>query len=54
MRTLLIKDGIASVQSGGGIVFDSVSELEFEEHLHKAQAVLRAIEIAEGEEFLYI
>ena len=54
LRTLLIKDGIASVQSGGGIVFDSVPELEFEEHLHKAQAVLRAIEIAEGEEFLYI
>ena len=54
LRTLLIKNGIASVQSGGGIVFDSIPKLEFEEHLHKAQAVLKAIETAEGEEFLYI
>ena len=47
LRTLLIKDGIASVQSGGGIVFDSIPELEFDEHLYKAQAVLKAIETAE-------
>jgi anthranilate synthase component 1 len=54
LRTLLIKNGIASVQSGGGIVYDSIPKLEFEEHLHKAQAVIKAIEIAEEEEFPYI
>jgi anthranilate synthase component 1 len=54
LRTLLIKNGIASVQSGGGIVYDSIPKLEFEEHLHKAQAVIKAIEIAEEEELPYI
>tara|TARA_Y100001936_G_scaffold217908_1_gene230192 strand:- start:2936 stop:3592 length:657 start_codon:yes stop_codon:yes gene_type:complete len=54
LRTLLIKDGVASVQSGGGIVYDSVPELEFEEHLHKAKAVIHAIEIAERQEFTRI
>ena len=54
LRTLLIKDGVASVQSGGGIVYDSIPELEFEEHLHKAKAVIHAIEIAERQEFTRI
>ena len=54
LRTLLLKDGVASVQSGGGIVYDSIPELEFEEHLHKAKAVIHAIEIAEGQEFTHI
>jgi anthranilate synthase component 1 len=35
------------VQAGAGIVADSVPELEFEETVHKARALLRAIEIAE-------
>ena len=53
LRTLFIKNGIASVQSGGGIVYDSIPELEFEEHLHKIEAVLKAIEMAEKGEFLF-
>ena len=48
IRTLVIKDGAASTQAGGGIVFDSVPATEFEETIHKASAVMRAIDEAEG------
>ena len=47
IRTLVIKDGFAYTQAGGGIVHDSNPETEFEETVHKASAVLRAIENAE-------
>ncbi|MBI3954289.1 MAG: anthranilate synthase component I [Chloroflexi bacterium] len=47
IRTLVLKDGVAHVQAGGGIVFDSVPELEYQESLNKALAPLRAIEHAE-------
>ncbi len=49
IRTMVVKDGVAHVQAGGGIVFDSVPEREHEESLNKAQAALRAIEKAEAE-----
>jgi anthranilate synthase component 1 len=42
-----MKNGEASVQAGAGIVADSVPEREYEETVHKARALLRAIEIAE-------
>ncbi len=48
IRTLVMKDGVAYTQSGGGIVFDSVPETEFEETVHKASAVMRAMDEAEG------
>ena len=48
IRTLVVKDGMAYTQAGGGIVCDSVPEREYEETVHKASAVLRAIEEAEG------
>ena len=47
IRTIVMKHGEASVQAGAGIVADSVPEREYEETVHKAQALLRAIEIAE-------
>lgn len=47
IRTMVVKDGTAHVQAGGGIVFDSVPETEYAETMHKASAVLRAIEQAE-------
>lgn len=47
IRTMVIKDGVAYVQAGGGIVSDSVPKAEYEETIHKASAVLRAIERAE-------
>jgi anthranilate synthase component I len=46
IRTLVLKDGIAYVQAGGGIVADSDPAAEFEETRHKAAAVMRAIELA--------
>ena len=47
IRTIVLKDDIAYVQAGGGIVYDSVPELEYQETVNKAQAPLRAIEQAE-------
>jgi len=48
IRTIVLKDGVAYVQAGGGIVYDSVPEREYEESLNKAQATLKAIEQAES------
>ena len=48
IRTMLVKDGVAYVQAGGGIVYDSEPEMEYEETLHKAGALLRAIDEAEA------
>ncbi len=48
IRTMVIKDGIAYVQSGGGVVYDSIPESEYMETLHKSQALMRAIEQAEA------
>jgi len=47
IRTLLVKDGVAYIQAGGGIVFDSDPEEEYQETINKAQASLRAIDDAE-------
>ena len=43
IRTIVIKDGIAYIQAGGGIVADSIPELEYEESMNKARALLTAI-----------
>ena len=48
IRTLVIRDGVAYAQAGGGIVADSLPAAEYQETLHKASAVLRAIEQAEA------
>ena len=42
-----MRDGTASVQAGGGIVFDSVPEAEFEETVNKAMAMFTALDLAE-------
>lgn len=44
IRTMIFKDGKAYVQSGAGIVADSVPEKEYEECLNKANALLKALE----------
>ena len=46
IRTALLRDGRAYVQAGGGIVADSDPELEFQESVNKAAAVLRAVAAA--------
>jgi anthranilate synthase component 1 len=42
IRTAIIKDKMLHVQAGGGVVADSVPELEWEETMNKARAVMRA------------
>ena len=46
IRTLLMKKKKAYLQAGAGIVADSVPESEYQECLNKAQALVRAIEMA--------
>ena len=46
IRTVLIKNGVAYLQSGAGIVADSDPDSEFEETENKAQAMVRAITLA--------
>ena len=46
IRSMLAIGGKGYVQAGAGIVADSVPELEHQESLNKAQAVIRAIERA--------
>ncbi|MGA9049289.1 MAG: anthranilate synthase component I [Dehalococcoidia bacterium] len=48
IRTMVMKGGIAYIQAGCGVVYDSVPEREYEETLNKAKALLKAIEQAEG------
>ena len=43
IRTIVIKDGAAFVQAGGGIVADSVPEKEYQESVNKAKAMIEAI-----------
>ena len=47
IRTMVLKDGVAYIQAGGGIVYDSEPEFEFQETLQKAGALLNAINLAE-------
>ena len=48
IRTLVIKDGVAYGQAGGGIVFDSTPQGEYQETLDKASVLLQAIDEAEA------
>ena len=51
IRTMLFRDGIAYLQAGGGIVFDSVEEDEYVETLNKLQGNVRALQSAERKFF---
>jgi anthranilate synthase component 1 len=48
IRTVLAKEGRAYIQTGAGIVADSVAEREYQECKHKARALVRAVELAQG------
>jgi anthranilate synthase component 1 len=48
IRTIELRDGVASVQAGAGIVADSVPESEYEETVNKARALHQAIDLAEA------
>ncbi|MDX9974924.1 MAG: anthranilate synthase component I [FCB group bacterium] len=47
IRTMVIKDNVAYVQAGAGVVYDSDPEREYEETMNKARALLRAADFAE-------
>jgi anthranilate synthase component 1 len=46
LRTALVKDERMYVQAGGGVVYDSVPEAEYQETVNKAKALIRAAEEA--------
>lgn len=46
IRTVVVKDGIAHVQAGGGTVADARPAFEYEESVAKARAVRQAIALA--------
>ena len=47
IRTMVMKEGVAYIQAGGGVVADSEPASEYQETLYKARSSLRAIEEAE-------
>jgi anthranilate synthase component 1 len=49
IRTITIRDGVARVQAGAGIVADSNPAAEYEETRDKARALIQAIAMAETE-----
>jgi anthranilate synthase component 1 len=53
IRTIIIKNNIAYIQAGAGIVADSVPEQEYQESLNKAQALLAAIDQAEADQYAF-
>jgi anthranilate synthase component 1 len=46
IRTVVVKDGVAHVQAGGGTVADAKPVYEYEESVNKTKAVLGAVELA--------
>jgi len=46
IRSAYVENGIAYIQAGAGVVYDSVAKLEAEETRNKAQAVIKAIQLA--------
>jgi len=47
IRTMTFKDGVAYLQAGGGIVFDSVEEDEYIETINKLKGNVKALQDAE-------
>jgi anthranilate synthase component 1 len=50
LRTIVIKDNMAYLQAGAGIVADSDPASEYEETLNKARGLLHAIQMTEARE----
>jgi anthranilate synthase component 1 len=46
IRTVVVKDGVAHIQAGGGTVADAKPEYEYEESVAKARAAMGAIALA--------
>jgi anthranilate synthase component 1 len=48
IRTMVVKQGVAYVQAGCGVVYDSIPECEYQETYNKASALLKAINLADS------
>jgi anthranilate synthase component 1 len=48
IRTMVVKNGLACVQAGAGLVADSVPAREYQETVNKARALIAALEVAHG------
>ncbi len=46
IRTIVVKDGVASIQAGAGIVADSDPAREYDETVNKARGMMKAIRMA--------
>lgn len=51
IRTAMIDGNTVYIQSGAGIIYDSIAEKEWEETINKASALFQAISFTRGEEF---
>ena len=51
LRTAVLKDGQVHIQAGGGVVLDSTPQYEFDETVHKANALKKAAALAASYEF---
>jgi len=49
IRTVVVKDGVAHVQAGGGTVADAKPAYEYRESVAKSKAVMQAIAVAAGQ-----
>lgn len=47
LRTVAMREGTVIMQAGGGIVYDSTADFEFQETLNKMGAAMKALELAE-------
>ena len=47
IRTMVLKDNVAYLQAGAGIVYDSDPDREYDETVNKAKALFRAVDFAE-------
>jgi len=47
IRTAVIKDKVLYLQAGGGVVADSIPELEWKETMNKARAIFRAVDMVQ-------
>ena len=50
IRTIAVINNRIFVQTGAGIVYDSIPEMEYEETMRKGRAMFKAIERATGKE----
>jgi anthranilate synthase component 1 len=42
LRTAVVKDGTLYIQAGGGVVYDSDGDAEYEESVNKSKALTQA------------